>query len=256
MKKPAKILVSAAIIASIGCSVTGMTGCLEEENTLKIGYTIYAPMNYYDDNNKFVGFDTEFAKKVCADLGYKAEFIEIVWEDKIISLASGEIDCIWNGMTITKELQDAILISDAYMENKQVIVVKKEDAEKYQTLEDLESAPKQIVCEEGSAADTILSQSTISKSKILKAEKQTDALLEVFTGSSSAAMIDITMAISMTGEGTDYANLTYIDIGCDSEEYGIGFRKEDSKLCNSVNELIAKYKTDGTFTELYNKYMG
>ena len=60
----------------------------------------------------------------------------------------------------------------------------------------------------------------------------------------------------MTGEGTDYSDLTYVDLGFAKEDYGIGVRKEDTELLRKLNELIAKYKTDGTFDALYAKYMG
>ena len=91
---------------------------------LIIGITYFAPMNYKDDNGELIGFETEFAKAVCDVLGIDAEFQEISWAAKETELAAKNIDCIWNGMTITEERATNMSISIPYMQNKQVKVVK------------------------------------------------------------------------------------------------------------------------------------
>ncbi len=91
---------------------------------LIIGITYFAPMNYKDDNGELIGFETEFAKAVCDVLGIDAEFQEISWAAKETELASKNIDCIWNGMTITEERATNMSVSIPYMQNKQVKVVK------------------------------------------------------------------------------------------------------------------------------------
>ena len=95
-----------------------------EKGKLVIGITYFAPMNYKNDKGELVGFETEFAKAVCAKLGVEPVFQEISWTAKETELAAKNIDCIWNGMTITPERQDAMSISIPYMQNKQVKVVK------------------------------------------------------------------------------------------------------------------------------------
>ena len=97
---------------------------VKEKGKLVIGITYFAPMNYQNDDGELVGFETEFAKAVCAKLGVEAEFQEISWAAKETELAAKNIDCIWNGMTITPEREEAMSISIPYMQNKQVKVVK------------------------------------------------------------------------------------------------------------------------------------
>lgn len=92
---------------------------------LVIGITYFAPMNYLDDNNELVGFETEFAKAVCDKLGIEAEFVEINWNSKETELAAKNIDCIWNGMTIDDDRKATMSITIPYMQNKQVMVIKK-----------------------------------------------------------------------------------------------------------------------------------
>ncbi len=97
---------------------------IKNKGELVIGITYFAPMNYEDENGKLVGFETEFAEAVCEILGVKAKFQEISWTAKTTELASKNIDCIWNGMTITDALLEATNITIPYMANKQVMVVK------------------------------------------------------------------------------------------------------------------------------------
>ena len=76
---------------------------IKNKGAIKIGITIYAPMNYYDDSGNLIGFDTEFANALCGNLGVTPEFIEINWDTKEAELAAKNIDCIWNGLTVTEE---------------------------------------------------------------------------------------------------------------------------------------------------------
>ena len=97
-----------------------------DKGELIIGITYFAPMNYENEDGELVGFETEFAKAVCEKLGVTAKFQEISWAAKETELAAKNIDCIWNGMTITPEREENMAISIPYMQNKQVKVVKEE----------------------------------------------------------------------------------------------------------------------------------
>lgn len=105
-------------------AVAGDLAYIKEKGEMIIGITLFAPMNYYDENNELIGFETEFAKAVCEKLGVEAKFVEIDWSAKEVELESKNIDCIWNGMTITDERKANMSISVPYMQNKQVMVSK------------------------------------------------------------------------------------------------------------------------------------
>lgn len=224
-----------------------------DKGKLTIGYTDYAPMNYMDDNGKLTGFDTEFAEAVCAKLGVEPDFVEINWDTKVIELDAKSIDCIWNGMTITDELKANISISDPYVKNMQVVVIRSDKADTFTDTASLANA--NLVAEAGSAGEAVIADNAdLSQASYISVSKQTDALLEVKAGSSDAAVLDWTLAKSMIGEGTDYADLQMIDgVELSVEEYGIGFRK-DSTLCTKVNEIIAGLVADGTLGTLAEKY--
>ena len=114
-----------------------------------IGYTIYEPMNYFDENGNFTGFDTEFAQAVCEKLGVEPEFVEIVWDTKEIELNAKSIDCIWNGMTITDERKETMSISLPYVKNAQVVVVKADST----VASTADLVGKTVVAEIGSAGE-------------------------------------------------------------------------------------------------------
>ncbi len=115
-----------------------------------VGYTIFAPIAYEDNNGVLVGFDIELAKAVAAKLGLaEPEFKIIDWNTKETELSSGTIDCIWNGMTITAERQANMAVSMPYMNNKQVAVIRKADKDKYKTTADMADAI--VGAEDGSA---------------------------------------------------------------------------------------------------------
>lgn len=239
-----------------GANTAQTTGDLQkvlDAGKLSIGYTLYEPMNYKDDSGEFTGFDTEFATAVCQELGVEPNFVEINWDSKVVELNSSAIDCIWNGMTITEELKQNIDISSPYVKNMQVVVIKDANKDTYTDIASLADA--KLIAEAGSAgAKTIEEDETLSAAPLTTAPKQTDALLEVKAGTSDAAILDWTLAKHMIGEGTDFSDLMIIEsIELAVEEYGIGFRK-DSDLCTKVNEIIEKFKTDGTLQALADKY--
>ena len=119
-----------------------------------VGYTLFAPIAYEDDNKTLVGFDIELAKAVAAKLGIEVKFELIEWSAKEALLASKSIDCIWNGMTINEERLASMEISIPYLNNKQVAVIRKEDKDTYKTTDDMKKAI--VSAEEGSAGETCI----------------------------------------------------------------------------------------------------
>nr|WP_302666589.1 transporter substrate-binding domain-containing protein [uncultured Agathobaculum sp.] len=226
---------------------------VQDKGSMVIGYTVYEPMNYTDENGEFTGFDTEFAKAVCEKLGVEPEFVEINWDTKVVELDAKSIDCIWNGMTITDDLKENIAVSDPYVKNMQVVVIKDSNKDTFKDTASLSGA--NLVAEAGSAGQAAIeADENLSQANLTTVTKQTDALLEIESGASDAAVLDWTLAKSMIGEGTDFTDLMMIDgVELSVEEYGIGFRK-DSDLCTEVNKIMAELVEDGTLPALAEKY--
>ncbi len=244
-----KKLLSLAMVALL--VILALAGCQNaDDNKLVIGYTIYEPMNYLDAEGNLTGFDTEFALAVCEKLGKEAEFVEINWDTKFPTLDSDQIDCIWNGMTISDEVKTNCLVSKAYVKNAQVVVMAKDVVENYTTVESLNGL--KFAAEAGSAGESAIKDNGLD-ANYTPVAAQTDALLAVAGGQADACVIDITMAKASTAEGTSYENLTY-GVELTSEEYGIGFRKDDTKLKDAVDKAIDELNADGTLSQLAEKY--
>lgn len=218
-----------------------------ESGKLVVGITDFAPMDYKDDNGNWIGFDADLANMVAEKLGIKAEFVEIDWDNKFLELQTGSIDCIWNGMTITDEVKNNSSVTNAYAMNQQIVVTKSELAGKLKTVDDLKDLS--FAVENGSAGQSAAEDNGLNATAVTA---QSDALLEVASGSSDACIIDSTMAAAMTGEDTDYADLKSSVVLVD-EQYGISFRKE-SDMTEKVNKIIADFKADGTLQKLADKY--
>ncbi len=222
-----------------------------------IGYTVYEPMNYTDDEGNFTGFDTEYATAVCEALGVTPVFVEIDWGTKELELNAKSIDCIWNGLTIDPQRSETMSITLPYVKNAQVLVVKADSG--ITTTADL--TDKTVVAEIGSAGEMqiVAGEDNTPDENLAQAEyvgmaKQTDCLLEVKAGTADAAVLDWTLAMSAVGEGTDYADLMIVDgVELATEEYGIAFRK-GSDLTEKVNEITLQLVADGTLTALAEKY--
>ncbi len=235
------VMLAAVVFAGCGANKT--------EEKLIIGYTIYEPMNFNDENGELTGFDTEFAKAVCEKLGVEPEFVVIDWDNKFLELKSKSIDCIWNGMTITDEVKNNAAVSKAYVKNAQVVVMNKAKAADFKTVEDMKNL--KFVAEAGSAGEAAIKDNGLDAAYTAAAD-QTAALLEVKSGSADACVIDITMANAMTGEGTSYENLGSV-LELTTEEYGIAFRN-DSDLTAKVDAIIDELYEDGTLPALAEKY--
>lgn len=222
---------------------------IQGKGKMTIGYTVYEPMNYTDAEGNFTGFDTELATAVCEKLGVEPDFVEINWDTKIVELDAKSIDCIWNGMTLTDEIQANTACTKAYAKNAQVVVMKA-DAD-YTSTADL--VGKTVVAEAGSAGESaIQDDESLSQADYISKTVQTDCLMEVAAGTADAAVLDLTLATAMIGEGTDYANLAIKD-ELNAEEYGVAFRK-GSDVAEAVNAAFDELKSDGTMQKLADKY--
>ena len=221
---------------------------LQVKGTMVVGITDFAPMDYRDDNGEWTGFDAELARMVASQLGLECEFIEIDWDNKILELESKSIDCVWNGMTLTDEVLNAMECTDPYLVNAQVVVMKSDKVADYADVDAMKDLA--VAVESGSAGDETATNNGFTN--VTKVTAQADALMEVASGTADACIIDLTMAKAMTGDGTSYADLS-IAAEMDREEYGIGFRT-GSDMAQKVNDIIASLKDDGTLQALADKY--
>ena len=240
---------SGSAAASVAETAASDLDYIKEKGKMVIGYTVYEPMNYTDADGNFTGFDTELATAVCEKLGVEPEFVEINWDTKVVELDAKSIDCIWNGMTLTDDIMANTATTKAYAKNAQVVVVK--DGTDYSSTADL--VGKTVVAEAGSAGEAAIEgDENLAQADYVSKSVQTDCLMEVAAGTADAAVLDLTLANAMIGEGTDYASLKIVD-ELNAEEYGVAFRK-GSDVAAAVDAAFDELKADGTMQALADKY--
>ena len=220
---------------------------IKDKGTLIVGITDFAPMDYKDDNGEWIGYDADLARQVADTLGVDVEFVEIDWDNKILELQNKSIDVVWNGMTLTPEVENSMECTVAYLNNAQVVVVNKDKAADVTSVDT--AAELSFAVESGSAGEAAAQENGFD---YVAVKSQADAVMEVSAGTSDACIIDLLMAGAMVGDGTSYDNLTHT-IELTTEEYGIGCRK-GSDLAAYINDELKALYDDGTMEEIANNY--
>ncbi len=246
------LAVSAMLMfGACGNDVADMTDAeyITDKGQMVIGITYFEPMNYIGADGELTGFETEFATAVCEKLGVEPVFQKIEWKSKEIELNGKTIDCIWNGMTIDADRLATMEITTPYMANKQVLVVKAENA----NLESVDGLT--IVAESESAGQTVIEEDAFfANAEFTAVTDQATALLEVKNGTADACVVDYVLSIGMIGEGTSYADLVVVDSKAfNDEQYGVAFRK-GSDMTAKVNQAMADLKAEGKLDEIAAKY--
>ncbi len=219
---------------------------VQSKGTLVVGVTDFAPIDYRDEEG-WSGFDADLAKAFAESIGVTADLVEIDWDEKTKLLEEGSIDCIWNGMTMTAQLQETISCSEPYLSNAQVVVLSDNDTRQYRTAEDFQHML--FAVEAGSTGELLLKE---MKYRYTPYATQLEALGSIRKKKADAAVIDIIMAEYYTGDGQEFEDLQS-SIALNDEKFCVGFRK-DSDLTQKANEFLKTAYEDGTINALANKY--
>lgn len=214
----------------------------------------YPPYGYMDENGEYTGFDLELAQAVCDLEGWELVKKPINWDSKDMELNSGSIDCIWNGFTMNGR-EDQYTWTDPYMDNSQVVVVKKDSG--INTLADL--AGKVVEVQKESAAETALNDEEhadlmASFAQLLSVGEYNTAFMDLESGAVDAVAIDIGVAqFQIEGKEDQYQIL---DETISSEQYAVGFFLGNTALRDEVQSTLLEMVEDGTFAEISNQYFG
>ncbi len=214
----------------------------------------FAPMGYKDDNGEFVGFDIDLAKEVASRLGLEIVYQPIDWDSKVLELDAGNIDVIWNGLTITDARKKEILFSEPYMDNRQVIVVaansgiaSKADLAGKIVAAQVESSAMEAIRADAAVMDTF--------SELIESPDYVQALTELKNGTVDAVVVDeMTARYYVLKDDPDSYIILDEDFG--DEQYGIGFRLKDQAFRDKIQETLNAMIADGTAEEISQKWFG
>ena len=211
----------------------------------------FKPMGYTDENNEIVGFDIDVAEEVCKRLGVELVKQPINWDTLTTDLNVGKCDCVWNGLSINEERQEKMNLSEPYMKNAMVFVVKGDST--VEKMADLKG--KKISVQNGSSAQTILESCEIKDDiTISPIATNVEALQQLELGVVDAVFLDEVVAdYEIKNSGKNYKKLAE---GLEEEEYAIAFRKDDQALRDAVQQTLSEMKADGKLAEISTKWFG
>lgn len=262
MKKLLCAAVSGMMLMGVGCAGETASNTSGEDNSLKnvqdagklvLGLdATFKPMGFTDENDEIVGFDIDVAEEVCSRMGIELELYSVNWDTKEQDLNAGTIDCIWNGLSVSEERKQMMLMSEPYMNNEMVFVVNgKSDIT---ALSDLSDA--KIGVQNGSTALEILNGSEVVANGAVPVELATnvEALQQLELDMVDAVFLDSVVAnYEIVSTGKDYKVL---EEGLSSEEYAIGFRLGDQALCDEVTKTLKEMAADGKLAEISTEWFG
>ena len=256
----AKNIRKAVLLLAMLSVIVGMfTACSNKKSddgrtTFTVGFDAeFPPYGYKDDSGEYVGFDLDLAQEVCDNLGWELVKKPINWDSKDMELNSGSIDCIWNGFTINGR-EDDYTWSDPYLNNEQVMVVAADSG--IEKLDDL--AGRNVVVQAASAALDALNSDdnkdlTASFASLTENPDYNTAFMNLDSGAADAIAVDIGVAkyqLSQREEG----KYVILDEPIQSEKYGIGFKKGNDELKDTVWEEVLKLYDAGEVDKLAEKY--
>lgn len=248
MKKWRTILMT-AVAAVLFC------GCSEQprEKTFTVGFDSNFPPYGYKENGVYKGFDLDLAREVARRNQWKIVLRPINWDSKDMELNSGSIDCIWNGFTINGR-ENAYLWSDPYVANQQVVMVKKDSP--IRKLADL--AGKIVVVQTDTPVQKALSKGGEREKlgatfkRMVVAPNYNNAVMELEAGSVDAVALDVGVARKKQSDAP--GKFVLLDEIVMTENYGIGFRKNDTELRDTVQKTLREMVKDGTAAKISAQY--
>ena len=213
----------------------------------------FPPLGFRDDANNIVGYDIDLAAEVCKRLGVELKCQPIDWAAKEQELNTGNIDCIWNGFTMTPEREEALSFTKPYLDNAQVVIVRSDAG--IASLADL--AGKKIGLQAGSSAADAVEVNPEFKATLAEVVEFKDnltALMDLEIGGVDGVVMDMVVGnYSIMTTGKDFVTLSE---SLSSEKYGIGFRKNDVQLRDEVQKILEEMAADGTVAAISAKWFG
>ena len=229
---------------------------IQEKGELILGLDdSFPPMGFKDENGEIVGFDIDVAREVCAILGVELKLQPIDWNSKEMELNTGNIDCIWNGMSVSPEREEAMSLSIPYLDNHMALVVLPDSG--IATVADMSG--KNLAVQTGSTAEEALDapEGADLKNAVASVNGFADnltALMDLETGASDAVLIDDVVANYLIA--TSGKNMVVLNDFLYAENYAIGFRKDDVALTEAVNGALRELKANGKLAEIATKWFG
>lgn len=232
---------------------TGAAAAQSTGGTFVVGFDQdFPPMGFMGSDGQYTGFDLDAAQEVAKRLGLEYKPQPIAWDSKDMELDSGNIDCIWNGFTMTGRENDYTW-TKPYMDNDQVFVVGKDSGITSQA----DLAGKVVECQVDSSAEAALKKApelTATFKKLLTTADYNTAFMDLEQGAVDAIAMDVVVArYQIKQRNADFVILKDV---LSREKYGVGFKKGNTELRDKVQKALDDMAADGTLKNISDKWFG
>lgn len=246
------VTVMALGMVACGAKEDKTTTSAMDKDEIVLGFdNTFVPMGFKNDNGDYEGFDIELAQEVGKKMNKTIKLQPIDWKMKETELNSGNVDLLWNGYSITEERKEKVAFSKPYMKNRQAIITLKDSDIK--TKADLSG--KKVAAQDQSSAVDAIGKAKDDFKELVTFPTNDEALRDLESGRVDAVVADEILAryyIKLKGE--EKYEVLNEDFG--DEEYGIGMRKDDTKLQEALNKALEEVIADGKAAEISNKWFG
>ena len=270
MKKRKGIL---GLLALVGMAVMSLAGCTQlasnptvdnwdkyqQQKSITVGFdNTFVPMGFEEKNGNYAGFDIELAKYVSKKLGIMVHFQPIDWDMKETELQNGTIDAIWNGYSATDERREKVAFTIPYMQNTQILVVKKTSG--IHSVEDMTG--KVLGAQNGSSGMLDFEEHPeVLKNRVKGGDADqyqsvNEAIIDLKNDRIDALLIDRVYAdyyLTTEGIADEYDT---IPSGFESESFVVGVRPADKKLLEALNQAFKELYQEGIFQQISQKWFG
>ena len=270
MKKRKGIL---GLLTLVGMAVMSLAGCTQlasnptvdnwdkyqQQKSITVGFdNTFVPMGFEEKNGNYAGFDIELAQYVSKKLGITVHFQPIDWDMKETELQNGTIDAIWNGYSATDERREKVAFTIPYMQNTQILVVKKTSG--IHSVEDMTG--KVLGAQNGSSGMLDFEEHPeVLKNRVKGGDADqyqsvNEAIIDLKNDRIDALLIDRVYAdyyLTTEGIADDYDT---IPSGFESESFAVGVRPADKKLLEALNQAFKELYQEGIFQQISQKWFG
>ena len=241
------LILTACVLTACGTQSAG--------NVIVIGVDDeFAPMAFRDEHGQIVGFDIDLAAETAKRMGVTFKFKPIDWKNKREEITSGNVDIIWNGLDINDECREYMLFSKPYMDDSQILLVKKGHRQNIRSESDL--VGKIAGVQAGAASETFINDNEKLRREIKEFKtynKLRDAIDALKAESIDVFICDELIARYEMRQSPDEFEIIPLLNG-EVTEVGIGFRKDDVELRDRVQKAFDEIVADGTAKKISEKW--
>ena len=209
-------------------------------------YPLYEWHLVQDGEDKIIGFDIDIAQAIADELGVELEVKDMDFDGLIPALSTGKIDMIIAGMNPTEERKQSVDFTDIYYTQKDVLVIKSEDAKDIRSEDDLKKAS--LATQKATIQETYLLEN-FPGAEIQSIPKLNTAILYLVTGKADAVLMVETVARRYVeeNEGLEIADF---DVASTPNESAIAVAKDSEDFLEEVNDILDEMEDSGKIEEL------